>query len=255
MKLNLNSLLIGVCIGIGYLGSNLGTDYLGAIAQTSPANPANPLPDQNFIGRWQVKFPTADPNPDIEVAITSDGRIFYVDKKKNEAIEILTLLQKVSDQTTIPDNIKIIDIQAQAKLEAIARQARRIQTEAQTVLSTIHQAQAGYFAKNSQFGSKLEDLGFGTEINSEVFNYKIAAIDSKFIVQTLATLKNPDQDQTAFISISYLTQLTTGEPTIASLVCQGKQKPEQISPRARFIKVGNFVQDIKCPIGYTAISK
>jgi uncharacterized protein (UPF0147 family) len=245
MSVNLRSCVIGVAF---FLGMN-------AIALSMNAE-TKPFSEQNIVGRWQVKFPTADGiNPDVEVAITADGRVFYLDKVKGEAIEIMTLLEKVSDQSTIPDNIKIIDIQAQAKAEAIARQAKRIQTEAQTVFSTIHKSQQEYFAKNNQFGSKLEDLGFGEEIKSEVFNYKIEAIAPKFIVQAVAFNKDRAAANSTFIAITYLTQVPTGETAIASLICQGNQKAEQFTPRARFIKVGNFIKDIKCPAGFTPISR
>jgi len=245
MSVNLRSRVIGVAF---FLGMN--AISLSASAETKPFS------DQNIVGRWQVKFPTADGiNPDVEVAVTNEGKIFYLDKVKGEAIEIMTLFEKVSDQSTIPDNIRIIDIQAQAKAEAAAREARRIQTEAQTVLSTIHKSQQEYFAKNNQFGSKLEDLGFGEEIKSEVFNYKIEAIAPKFIVQAVAFNKDRAATNSAFIGISYLTQVPTGEPAIASLVCQGNQKAEQFTPRARFIKVGNFIKEIKCPAGFTPISR
>ncbi len=245
--------IVGVAVG---LGISMGTipSFMAASAQT------NTFIDRNVVGRWQVKFPTADTNnPDIEVAITSDGKIYYLDKVKGEAIEILTLLEKVSDRATIPDTIKIIDIQAQAKAEAIARQIKRLQTEAQTVLSTIHLAHTEYFSKNKEFSSKLEDLGFGTEISSEVFSYKIEAIDPKFIVQTVAITKELKDRVSVigintFIVITYLTQASTGKEAIASLICQGNQKVEQPMPKARFIKIGDFIKDIKCPVGFTPIS-
>ncbi|WP_144050164.1 type IV pilin-like G/H family protein [Synechococcus sp. PCC 7502] len=221
---------------------------------------AQPFPDQTPVGRWQVKFPTTDANADIEVAITADGRVFYIDKVKGQAIEIMTLIEKVSDQATIPDNIKIIDIQAQAKAEAIARQNRRLQTEAQTVLSTIHAAQSEYFAKNNQFATKLEDLGFGAEISSEVFSYKIEPIVPKFIVQALAIFKNQNPDQakdqsSIFIGISYLNQLPSGINTIASLTCQGKQNSQQLIPKVRFIKIGELIKEIRCPDGFNPVSQ
>jgi len=230
--------LIGVMFGLGI--------NLDAIAQTNPT-----FPNQNTLGRWQVKFPTTDLNPDVEVAITKDGRIFYVDKVKGEAIEIMQLLEKISNETTIPDSIKIIDIQAQAKAEAIARQTQRLQTEAQTVLTTIHQAQLDYFAKNKEFAAKLEDLGFGNEINSELFVYKIGAIEPKFIVQAVAITKDEVNRDFAVIGISYIAQVT-GKSAIPLLICQGRKtqanQTQQLTPRV--IKVDNFVAEIKCPVGF-----
>jgi len=231
--------LIGVMLGINS----------SAIAQTTAAAD---FINQNVTGRWQVKFPTTDLNPDIEVAITSDGRIFYVDKVKGEAIEILQLLEKVSNEATIPASIKIIDIQAQAKAEAIARQAQRLQTEVQTVLSTIHQAQTEYFAKNNEFATKLEDLGFGSEISSEVFMYKIEAIEPKFIVQAVAVTKDEVKDiDLAVIGISYVTA-NMGKSAIALLICQGRKSQANQTPQLtpRFIKIDNLIQEIKCPVGF-----
>lgn len=237
------------CI-IGVVGMSMGM-YMSIIPAFMLASAQTNFSDRNVVGRWQVKFPTADTNnPDVEVAITSDGKMYYLDKVKGEAIEILTLLEKVSDQATVPDTIKIIDIQAAAKAEAIARQTKRLQTEAQTVLSTIHLAQVEHFSKNKEFSSKLEDLGFGTEISSEVFTYKIQAIDSKFIIQTVAATKG--KENLVVIGITYLTQATTGKEAIASLTCQGVTDRE--IPSARFIKIGNFIKDIKCPVGFSPIS-
>jgi hypothetical protein len=247
MFVNVKRYLIGVIfVGINLSGINLGEINLRAIAQTNPA-----FANQNILGRWQVKFPTTDLNPDVEVAITSDGRIFYVDKVKGEAIEIMQLLEKISNEAKIPDSIKIIDIQAQAKAEAIARQNQRLQAEVQTVLSTIHQAQLEYFAKNKEFATKLEDLGFGSEISSEVFIYKIEAIEPKFIVQALAITKNEVKDRDlTFIGISYITQ-EQGKSAIALLICQGTKKANQIEKLTpRFIKIDNFIQEIKCPVGF-----
>lgn len=237
------------------LGINLPVN-LGVNAQIPPIPPQIPtqilseIPSQNLsFGRWQVKFPLTEVNPDVEVAITTDGRIFYIDKAKGEAIEIMTLLERVSTEATIPGSIKIIDIEAQAKAEEIARQNQRLQAEAKTVLSTIFAAQSEYFTKNKEFAAKLADLGFGSEITSPVFDYKIEVIEPKFITLAVAIAK---EQNLTFIGISYLTQNSQGKSGIASLVCQGtKTNQKNLTPR--FIKVDSFIQEIKCPIGSAPI--
>ncbi len=260
LKCYLKNFLIGAIFSLSI--------NFAAMAQTEPVSPPVSAPNssQNITGRWQVKFPNAETSPEIELVIRADGRVFYTDKTKNEAIEIFQLLEKISDQGTFPENIKIIDIQAQAKAEAIERQARRLLTEARTVLATIFLAENEYFTKNSQFSSKLEELGFGNEISSEIFDYKITAIEPKFIVQIEAIPKNSEKDtekntaintaknpNIAFVGIVYLAQAPKGEAMIASLVCRGEAQP--LISKARFIKIGNFVQEIKCPVGFMPVSK
>ena len=199
---------------------------------------------QNFIGRWQVKFPTTAPATALEVAITAEGKVYFIDTEKKEAIEIFTLTNKLSDQPTIPAEITIVDLAARAKAEAIAR---RSQIEARTVLNTIHQAQVQYFAQNQKLSPKLEKLGFGSQINSEIFTYTIAEIIPDLIVQVIATTKTANPS--TFIGISYLQTTANNQKVVTALICQGNNP----NPKPRFIQVPNRISDVKCPTGFQAL--
>lgn len=148
-----------------------------------------------------------------------------------------TLFQKVSDATTLPANVQVIDLQTginQAK-----------QAEGKQYIGAMNRAQQAYYLENNKFAQEINDLGIVIKTETKNYQYRIVSQgnSTQSVVMT-AQAKNPELK--SYTGVVFVVKENNEDLTIAA-ICETKTPSS--TPPAMPMPPSNFKTGIQCPDG------
>jgi hypothetical protein len=149
------------------------------------------------------------------------------------------LFRKVSEQTTLPENVKVINFKER-------NQAR--QSEGKQYVSSINRGQQAFYAENARFTSILQELGLGIKSETAGYSYSIVLSNDGRFVQSIGLAKRDGlKNSTGRV---FLVNKTDSKST-SSLFCESNQ-PSKDLPGLPI--VANSKDELQCPLGYSQIN-
>jgi len=149
------------------------------------------------------------------------------------------LFRKVSEQTTLPENVKVINFKER-------NQAR--QSEGKQYVSSINRGQQAFYAGNARFTSILQELGLGIKSETAGYSYSIVLSNDGRFVQSIGLAKRDGLKN--YTGIVFLVNKTDSKST-SSLFCESNQ-PSKYLPGLPI--VANSKDELQCPLGYSQIN-
>ena len=149
------------------------------------------------------------------------------------------LFRKVSAQTTLPENVKVINFKER-------NQAR--QSEGKQYVLSINRGQQAFYAENARFTSILQELGLGIKSETAGYSYSIVLSNDGRFVQSIGLAKRDGLKN--YTGIVFLVNKTDSKST-SSLFCESNQ-PSKYLPGLPI--VANSKDELQCPLGYSQIN-
>jgi len=159
------------------------------------------------------------------------------------------LLNKVSESTTVANNVKILRSPDLISSSALIRQ-----TEHKSYIRAIMRSQQQIFQQNGQFSNDVNQLMLGLPLNSDFYSYKITIWEdsrSGNLIQIVQNSAVPLKDGLkAYTGIVYaIANKDTNQKTTKSMMCESNL-PTQVIPT----KPKNQDEGYICPNAYTLIN-
>jgi len=148
-----------------------------------------------------------------------------------------SVFKKVSDTTTLPDNVKLINPFADNQA------SKKPEDEGKQNIGVINRAQQAYYLENHRFAKTLAELDLGIKSDTENYHYQIVHQGTNSVIST-ATAKKPELK--SYTGIAYLVK-SEGEDVTAVGICETDQpstKPP-LTPKLTNQKS----QPVQCPAG------
>ncbi|MEG4319403.1 MULTISPECIES: type IV pilin-like G/H family protein [unclassified Microcoleus] len=149
------------------------------------------------------------------------------------------LFRKVSEQTTLPENVKVINFKEPS-------QAR--QSEVKQYVSSMNRGQQAFYAENARFTSILQELGLGIKSETAGYSYSIVLSNDRRFVQSIGLAKRDGLK--GYTGIVFLVDSTNGKST-SSLFCESNQPSKELPGTPVF---SNSTSNLQCPLGYSQIN-
>ena len=149
------------------------------------------------------------------------------------------LFRKVSEQTTLPENVKVINFKER-------NQAR--QSEGKQYVSSINRGQQAFYAENARFTFILQELGLGIKSETAGYSYSIVLSNDGRFVQSIGLAKRDGLKN--YTGIVFVVNKTDSKST-SSLFCESNQ-PSKYLPGLPI--VANSKDELQCPLGYSQIN-
>lgn len=154
------------------------------------------------------------------------------------------LLTKVSENTNIDRNIKILRSPDLAASSALIHEA-----ESKSYIRAIMQSQQQIFQEKGQFSTDINLLASGLKLNSEFYNYQATVLDtaSGLLVQNTAI---PVKDGLkAYTGIVYAIANDTNQRATKLLLCESNIPTKVLPPSPK-----KQDEDYSCPDAYIRIN-
>jgi prepilin-type N-terminal cleavage/methylation domain-containing protein len=121
--------------------------------------------------------------------------------------------------------IIIIGILSAIALPSFLNQANKAkQSEAKQYLASINKGQQAFYTEKSTFASEIDTLGVGIKTQTTNYQYECDNPDGKAGVNCTGTAnENVQASLQSYTGAVYLVQVSTGESTSRSLLCQTKE--------------------------------
>ncbi|MCY7381722.1 MAG: type IV pilin-like G/H family protein [Microcoleus sp. CAN_BIN18] len=148
------------------------------------------------------------------------------------------IFQKVSEKTTLPDNVKVINFKE-------PNQAR--QSEGKQYVASINRGQQAFYAENGRFTSILEELGLGIKSETAGYSYSIVLSNDRRFVQSIGLAKRDGLKN--YTGIVFWVNKTDSKST-SSLFCESYQPSKELPGLP---VVTNSKDGLQCPLGYSPI--
>jgi hypothetical protein len=147
------------------------------------------------------------------------------------------LLAKTSDDTTVPEDISVIELEASAN--------RSSQGIPMQYISLLNRAQQVYYLENRQFANTLEQLEIATNLETALYTYQI--VPSRDRAESVAITAHPkDEGLPSYIGAVFVTTVDGFETTVSG-ICQSEQPAT--SPPPMPIPPSADSTEIQCPAG------
>ncbi|MGB5963722.1 MAG: type IV pilin-like G/H family protein [Coleofasciculaceae cyanobacterium] len=154
-----------------------------------------------------------------------------------------TLLQKVSEVTTLPPNVEVQTMQMQL-LQAQQR-------EGKIILGSMNRAQQAYYLENKKFATTISELGLGIKPETDSYRYQIISQkDSTGSVMMTATAKR--SEFRSYTSAVFVVKDKNQQLPIAG-ICE-TDKPST-TPPAMPQAQSNTQATIECPAGSNQVGR
>jgi|JI9StandDraft_1071089.scaffolds.fasta_scaffold02712_5 type II secretory pathway pseudopilin PulG len=153
------------------------------------------------------------------------------------------LFRKVSEQTTLPPNVKATSPEDEAKDQI--NKAR--QSEAKQYVGSMNRAQQAFYAEQARFTSILEELGMGIKSETENYSYSIVLSHDKRFVQSIGLAKRDGLK--SYTGIVYLVKSSGGEQMTSAIFCESNQPSKELPETP---VVTNNTDKLECPLGYSS---
>ncbi|HEY9597446.1 MAG TPA: type IV pilin-like G/H family protein [Cyanophyceae cyanobacterium] len=148
-----------------------------------------------------------------------------------------TVFQKISDATTLPSDVEVIDLQTEIN------QAQ--QAEGKYNIAAMSRAQQAYHLEFSKFGTTIEELGVGIKPETENYRYKIVPQgNQQERVMMTAQAKKPELR--SYTSVVFIIK-TNGDDLSYVGICE-TDNPSSTPPAMPTIS-RNKTGEIQCPAG------
>lgn len=152
------------------------------------------------------------------------------------------LFQKISEQTTLPANVRVFNMQDQQKL---ARQS-----EAKQYVSSMNRAQQAFYAEYASFASTIQKLGIGIKSETENYSYSIVLSNDNRWVQAIGLAKRDGlKNYTGIVSL--IKSPNDESTSTQSRLCESNQPSKELPGTP----TPTNSPDIQCPSGYSDVLK
>ena len=173
-----------------------------------------------------------------------------------------TLFEKISDSTTLPEDLQIVELETQPKSSK-----PNIPTQ---FISLLTQAQQAYYLENGKFAADAEELGIVTNLETQFYRYEIVAQDdsqqdgsaevrpSTEDEQTLTPIQSvaitaqpkPGSELPSYVGSLFITEVE-GKTTTIKGICESDEFATALSTMPSIVQDGSLV--IQCPVGFTLV--
>ncbi|QSJ16495.1 type IV pilin-like G/H family protein [Nostoc sp. UHCC 0702] len=153
----------------------------------------------------------------------------------------VSLFQKISDSTTLPENVQVID------LSSSEPESNQPKSEAEVFIGTINRGQQAYYLENGKFSPTIKQLEVGIKPETENYRYRILnqgnQKQSKITVSN-ATAKKPELR--SYTGVVFIKKVQ-GELLTQAAICE-TDKPSATPPVTPKIPIKES-QVVECPRG------
>ncbi|BBC24691.1 type IV pilin-like G/H family protein [Pseudanabaena sp. ABRG5-3] len=154
------------------------------------------------------------------------------------------LLTKVSDNTNIDRNIKILRSSDLAASSALIHEA-----ESKSYIRAIMRSQQQIFQEKGQFSTDVNQLASGLKLNSEFYNYQATVLDIASGLVVLNTAIPVKDGLKAYTGIVYAIANDTNQRATKLLLCESNIPAKAIPPSPK-----KQDEDYSCPDAYIRIN-
>jgi type II secretory pathway pseudopilin PulG len=150
-----------------------------------------------------------------------------------------SLFKKISNATTLPDNIQLIDPKK-------GNQAtNQPEGEGKQFIGTINRAQQAYYLEYQKFSTTIEQLDINIKPETENYRYRIISpLKQTQSVISTASAKKPELR--SYTGITFVSNIK-GETITSTAICE-TDKPSNQPPLSPIVSSNNS-QQVKCPAG------
>jgi hypothetical protein len=160
----------------------------------------------------------------------------------------VSLFKKISDSTTLPENVEVISTEPAKPTESNSPQA-----EAKSNIGTVNRAQQAFFLEYAKFAKTLNELQVGIKSETENYSYRIIPQRTKSpSVAVTATAKKPGLK--SFTGFVYTTKAAgTDELLSLAIACETNQASRKAPAVPQIPRSSS--QQAKCPAGSTSLTR
>ena len=192
-------------------------------------------------GIVQTLFELAGKDMRVQLMQTSPG------KPRPTAFQEPTVMQKVSDATTLPPGVELSNPKRQSSQPAP-------QSEGKVYVGSINRTQQAYFLENSKFASKIEELGTGIKPETDSYRYQIVPQEDGKQVMSIGLPKK--EGLRSYTGAVFITQTAAGEATSIAGICESIQPSMKAPAMPKLTSAKpNQMPQIVCPAGSQSLSK
>jgi hypothetical protein len=231
-------------------------------------------------GKLFIIFPTTD-GPPVAIGIkyqvnptTKPGQLDIVFSKKDSILSIFefidrgklrlelegrqvgqprpsafspkaTVFEKISNSATLPQNVKVIELENAQSQTPEDSQLPKPQTEAKLYIAMVNKAQQAYYQQKGKFATKTEDLGLGGEPASVFYNYRLVS-QGKDAQSVMIAAQAKNAEIHSYTGAVFATK-SNGKATTFAAVCE-TQRPST-SPPAMPKPPQSGSSAVQCPSG------
>jgi hypothetical protein len=208
-----------------------------------------------IAGKFKVNSSTNPPQLDLVFGdlttqtiyeIDNDGKLNIANAVPEQSRPIVLdaqpqRLTKVSDSTSIADDIKILRSQDLVSSSLLIREA-----ESKSYVRAILRSQQQIFQAQGQFSQDINQLKSGLSLNSEFYNYKVTILGD-LVQHSAIPLKDGLK---AYTGIVYaIASSDTNQKATKLLLCESNIPTQEIPTKPQKQDEG-----YKCPNAYTSIN-
>ncbi|MEM7555415.1 MAG: type IV pilin-like G/H family protein [Cyanobacteria bacterium P01_A01_bin.84] len=213
---------------------------LGSISGCNSSSNAQSASEHKWSGEWQLKDP-AGSGQSVKVILTPKGKLYLIPPspgtKEPTAYDVP--LERVSDNTSLPTNIKVVSLKDTVKKQA--NKARSI--EGKTYVGSMNRAQQAYILENNKFATNLKELQIGIKSETDNYTYKVVSPPGNKSVMNMAQAKRTELN--SYVGLVYVSKVN-GENTTFTKLCQTNQSISK-PPEMPTISTSGKIQ---CPSGF-----
>jgi len=163
-----------------------------------------------------------------------------------------TLFEKISDSTTLPEDVQVVELETQPQKPNIPTQ----------FIILLTQAQQAYYLENGRFAADTEELGIVTNLETEFYRYEIvdqsdsqqddSAATEELPTQSVAITAQPkpDSELPSYIGSLFITEVEGKTATIRG-ICESDEPLTALLAMPTIVQNDSLV--IQCPAGFTLL--
>jgi len=160
-----------------------------------------------------------------------------------------TLFEKISDSTTLPEEVQVVELETQ-------KSRPNIPTQFITILT---QAQQAYYLENGKFAADTAELGIVTNLETQFYRYEIVPQGDSDVsaigdlpIQSVAitALPKPDTELPSYIGWLFITEIE-GETTAIRRICASEESSIASSTTPTIVPGDSL--EILCPAGFSSL--
>ena len=162
-------------------------------------------------------------------------------KPRPTAFREATVLEKVSDATTLPTGVELYDPK---------RGASRVKrSEASLYIGSMNRAQQAYYLENNKFVSNFKDFEF-LGIKPETDNYRYQVVpQGDGTQQGMVTAQSKKPGLKSYTGAAFIVQNQQGEATMLTAICETAQASTTAPVMPKLVKAPNQDDRAECPAG------
>lgn len=222
---------------------------VAGISGCNSSSNAQPSESDKWAGEWELKDP-AGSGQSIKIILTTKGKAYLIPPVPNssESVAYDIQLERVSDNTSLPDNIKVVKLE-----ETVEKQANKArQSEGKTYTGAMNRAHQAYFLENNKFATNIKELQLGIKSETENYAYKVVPQSNQTkSVMNIAQAKR--KGLKSYVGLVYLTKINGDGTTIAKL-CETSEFLSKPPKMPSLNQNASKSTDIKCPSGFKSLN-